>query len=194
MDRTTVRTAASDVRWRCACGCGQTVPLAPRTDRRYGWRKGEPLRFLNHHASRLRRRRACPRCGAEARRARSGTCWSCYVAGTREAAIERFWSKVNRSGGPDACWPWTGWIKDNGYGHAGAGHNQSTYAHRRAYALVIGPIPALAELDHTCHNADPSCVGGPTCQHRRCANPAHLEAVTHLVNVRRGRVPKASAT
>src|SRR5438874_974236 len=27
-----------------------------------------------------------------------------------------FWSKVDKSGGPDACWPWTGCINAWGYG------------------------------------------------------------------------------
>jgi hypothetical protein len=41
----------------CACGCGQETRLAPRTDRKSGWVKGEPLRYIrNHH----RRRSVAP--------------------------------------------------------------------------------------------------------------------------------------
>lgn len=29
---------------------------------------------------------------------------------------ERFWPKVDKSGGPDACWPWLGGINGDGYG------------------------------------------------------------------------------
>lgn len=47
------------------------------------------------------------------------------------------------------------------------------YAHRLSYELFVGPIPDGYELDHLCRN-------------RGCVNPAHLEAVTHRVNVLRG--------
>jgi hypothetical protein len=104
----------------------------------------------------------------------------------------QFWSKVDRTGGPDSCWPWTAGLSGNGYGSVGWGHVRQT--HRVAYELAVGPIPADMVLDHTCHNADPSCLGGRDCQHRRCVNPAHLEPVTRLVNVQRGRNGNASKT
>jgi hypothetical protein len=37
----------------CECGCGNPTRLAPRTDRRKGWVKGEPLRFLPQHHTTL---------------------------------------------------------------------------------------------------------------------------------------------
>jgi HNH endonuclease len=64
------------------------------------------------------------------------------------------------------------------------------YAHRAMYELMVGPIPEGLVLDHTCHNTDLSCPGGKDCWHRRCVNPAHLEAVPHLVNIRRAREPR----
>jgi hypothetical protein len=36
----------------CECGCGQTTRLAPGTDRRRGWIKGQPLRFIKGHKDR----------------------------------------------------------------------------------------------------------------------------------------------
>lgn len=74
----------------------------------------------------------------------------------------------------------------NGYGLfslMNAGH----LAHRFAYELTYGTIPPGMDVDHTCHGADPTCLDVETCQHRRCVNPAHLEAVTHQENIRRGR-------
>jgi|SRR3990172_3180141 len=36
----------------CACGCGQTTPLASRNNKRRGWVKGEPLRYIHGHNGR----------------------------------------------------------------------------------------------------------------------------------------------
>jgi hypothetical protein len=33
----------------CECGCGEPAPLAQRTDKRHGWVRGQPLRFINGH-------------------------------------------------------------------------------------------------------------------------------------------------
>lgn len=97
---------------------------------------------------------------------------------------ELFWSKVDRSGGENSCWTWTGGTKDKaGYGRFGTGSrtDESTrmrFAHRIAYELLIGPLPEGTELDHTCRN-------------HGCANPLHLEPVSHRENVIRGEGPPA---
>lgn len=89
----------------------------------------------------------------------------------------------------NGCWLWTGATLPNGYGQKAVrkpdGRLTSTTAHRVAYEALIGPIPGGLSLDHLCHNADPLCSGGPTCHHRRCVNPTHLEPVTPLENQRR---------
>jgi hypothetical protein len=36
----------------CECGCGELAPISPRTDRAFGWIKGEPKRFIKGHATR----------------------------------------------------------------------------------------------------------------------------------------------
>lgn len=85
----------------------------------------------------------------------------------------RFWRKVNH-GGPGDCWLWTGSKNHLGYGqiHVAVGAGRRG-AHRVAYELLVGPIPAWAEdLDHLCRN--PPCV-----------NPEHLEPVTHAENMAR---------
>jgi hypothetical protein len=33
----------------CACGCGSPAPLAPHTNKRRGWVKGAPLRYVHGH-------------------------------------------------------------------------------------------------------------------------------------------------
>ena len=34
----------------CECGCGQPAPISVRTHRKYGWKKGEPKRFIKGHS------------------------------------------------------------------------------------------------------------------------------------------------
>jgi hypothetical protein len=38
----------------CACGCGQPVRLATATNRKYGWVKGQPMRYVSGHNNRDR--------------------------------------------------------------------------------------------------------------------------------------------
>ncbi len=91
-------------------------------------------------------------------------------------AEARFWSMVQK--GPDlfSCWLWTGCRDRGGYGRFTHG-GKVVGAHRFAYEMLVGPIPTGLELDH---------VKAWGCEHRHCVNPAHLEAVLHVVNVRRG--------
>ena len=93
---------------------------------------------------------------------------------------ERFWSKVDIRGG-DECWPWLAAIKSDGYGNFFR-NGKSVGAHRVAYELLNGPIPAGLVIDH---------VKDRGCTHRDCVNPAHLEAVTNRVNILRGSSPIA---
>ena len=102
--------------------------------------------------------------------------------------VERFWAKVDKNGPtvearPDLgpCWVWTGTPLLTGYGQFHV-DGKTVRAHRFAYELLVGPIPAKLEPDHLCHTYDPHCPGGWTCPHRMCVNPAHLEPVTRSEN------------
>jgi hypothetical protein len=71
------------------------------------------------------------------------------------------------------CWLWTGSTHKQGYGQLFVDKKYITSAHRYSYELHKGPIPEGLEIDHLCRQ-------------RSCVNPAHLEAVTHAENIRRG--------
>jgi hypothetical protein len=95
-----------------------------------------------------------------------------------------FWGLVDRSGGDDACWPWTRSCNDGGYGTARVG-KKFHLAHRYCYELLFGAPAAGLEVRHSCDNPP-------------CCNPKHLVLGTHSDNMRdcveRGRDPRASKT
>jgi hypothetical protein len=68
--------------------------------------------------------------------------------------INRFWSKVDQSNGPDACWEWQGATNGKkGYGQLTLRRRQF-YAHRLAYALAYDDPRELL----VCHHCDnPLC-------------------------------------
>jgi hypothetical protein len=105
--------------------------------------------------TRDRRRRFCSRsCGQRSRAPRP--------------AGERFWTHVDMSLGPEGCWPWTARLSPAGYGHTSRICG-TTLAHRVAWYLSHGSVPAGLSLDHLCRNT-------------RCVNPAHLDPVPQAVN------------
>lgn len=91
--------------------------------------------------------------------------------------IERFYAKVDRSGGPTACWPWLGARqKSRGGGERGrireGGRGTKIWhAHRLALALSTGADRPALEAMHTCDTP-------------LCCNPAHLLWGTHPQNMR----------
>jgi DNA-binding CsgD family transcriptional regulator len=86
---------------------------------------------------------------------------------------ERFWLKVDRSGGVDACWLWTATASQFGCGHV-SWRGRLEYAPRVSWELEQGPIPDGLLVLHNCPDGDnPACV-----------NPAHLWLGTHQDNAR----------
>ncbi len=70
------------------------------------------------------------------------------------------------------CWLWSG-TTNFGYGIFWLQGKRFCRAHKFAYELFKGPVPAGLELDHLCRT-------------RCCVNPDHLEPVTTRENTLRG--------
>lgn len=86
----------------------------------------------------------------------------------------RFWAKVENT---STCWLWRGRVGADGYGKFSSSLYGTRQAHRIAWYLTRGEIPAET-LDHLCRI-------------RKCVRPSHLEPVSIGENVLRGSGPIA---
>lgn len=98
-----------------------------------------------------------------------------YAAGNSKWSHEEFklhfWAKVDRSGGPEGCWPWLGVRNASGHGRVNRERGSPLYTHRVAYELSSGV--RLAKGDLVCHR----------CDNPPCCNPAHLFVGTAADNI-----------
>ena len=74
------------------------------------------------------------------------------------------------------CILWRGALNDSGYGRFKV-KTKFRRAHIVAWELVNGPVPSGLCLDHGCRT-------------RSCINADHMEAVTLVENLRRGRIAR----
>jgi hypothetical protein len=118
------------------------------------------------HGARLR----CDACERAHHRAKRRERWRLHptpwTPRPKRTLRDRFEANVERVPFLE-CWVWTGRVKSGGYGEV-----SRYYAHRVAYELYVGPIPAGLHIDHLCMN-------------KWCVNPNHLEPVTLAENTRR---------
>jgi len=79
-------------------------------------------------------------------------------------AEERFWSFVDKSAGPDACWPWTGALggRNNDGPVFAMAHGHQVSARRACWLFVHGVTLTKAH------------IVTPECGTASCMNPTHL--------------------
>lgn len=100
------------------------------------------------------------------------------MPGLRRPLFDRFWAKVDRSGGLFACWPWTGATTRSrpstppyGYIQIGGRGSRVVRAHRLALVIATGEDPPEFEACHA-----------PACTTSLCCNEAHLRWGTRAEN------------
>lgn len=107
----------------------------------------------------------CRACGNEFKRSRPDQNSEHYCS-----LACRFWSKVDKSAGVDACWPWTAKSKHKaGYGVISVDGKRNV-SHRVAWELARGEIPPGMHVCHKCDNPP-------------CCNPSHYFLGTPADNV-----------
>lgn len=126
----------------CRCGCGGKTNTPTKTNHSNGRIKGVPMKFIRGH----------------------------YGRGLMKIPDDvRFWSKVDKSAGPDACWPYTEYINENGYGQFYINRRQ-IIASRAAFMFANNCAIDGLVIRHECDNPI-------------CCNPAHLVLGTQTENM-----------
>lgn len=102
--------------------------------------------------------------------------WSNSYRQREKTLEEKFWEKVDKSGGENACWIWKGTVYPRGIGifsiSIGKCSREIRYpVHRMAYLLTYG-MESIPQDMLVCHN----------CGNLLCVNPGHLFIKTSCQN------------
>lgn len=166
---------------RCMA-CGKTKPLIEfsryhRSDRGPGWYLRSRCKPCHRAPRESYPTVICEQCGRIFKTnpvyVRKGTarfcsraCQSAAAAIAPEQQLERH---VDRSGGPESCWPWMAHRDKDGYGRFSVGARRQVRAHRAAWEIANGrPVPEGLLVRHLCEGG-----GNPW-----CCNPKHLQVGT----------------
>lgn len=112
-------------------------------------------------------RRRCAACGASFQPSGSRDIWCSIPC--------RFWSHVDKSAGPDKCWPWMKGQFPSGYGQFSV-DGIPDYAHRVCLKLSGIKIPKGKYATHGCDN--PPCCN-PHKDHVRPGTPSQNSYEAH---------------
>lgn len=83
---------------------------------------------------------------------------------------DRFWAKVDTTGGPDACWPWIGALSHK---RSGTKRGLIQEAGRGSRLLLVHRV-ALCFTGNGLEDYDRPEEAAHTCDNRLCCNPVHL--------------------
>lgn len=109
-----------------------------------------------------------------------------------QGLIARLDAKVDRSGGPEACWPWRaslarGQKRETGYPILQRGGKRSGFWRVNRLVLLLQEIPEEAFEDERsllywlrlANDFRSALEAAHGCDNARCCNPAHLEWAEH---------------
>ena len=176
---------------RCLCGCGAQTSIADRTDPIKQTVFGCYMRFVRGHdkwknrtAEVVNRTGICAcGCGEKtpiAKRSSRGNIKGLPMLYVDQKHAQRSTHRVDEATG---CWLLP-YIQKDGYTRIRR-NNVLYLGHVWYWMERFGPVPKGMELDHKCRN-------------RACVNPEHLEAVSHMENMRRtteeGAIPHWKGT
>jgi hypothetical protein len=93
------------------------------------------------------------------------------VDDSAESLMERIWRKVDKSGGEDSCWGWTGYLRKDGYPivftNFNDGSNQKMLVHKAIWVETNNRLPEVG-----------MCISHKKGCEKICCNPGHLVEIS----------------